>query len=100
MLFDPVTKRLVVEPGLRRRARPSSAISPNKKWIAFTEVRRGTTQIFLRPANGGEAIAMTGGNCNSSLPAWELDSKGIVFASDCGRGIGLTSLYRARLALK
>jgi Glycosyltransferase family 87 len=100
MLFDPVTKKLVAEAGLPRRARASSAISPDKKWIAFTELRRGTTQIFLRPANGGEAIAVTGGNCNSFLPAWELDSKGIIFASDCGRGIGLTSLYRARFEVK
>jgi hypothetical protein len=41
---------------------------------------------------------VAGGNCNSSLPAWELDSKAILFASDCGRAFGLPGLYRATIA--
>jgi Tol biopolymer transport system component len=38
---------------------------------------------------------LTGGNCNSSSPAWTLDSSSILFASDCGRAFGLPALYRA-----
>jgi hypothetical protein len=42
-------------------------------------------------------MLLTGGNCNSSSPAWALDSESILFASDCGRAFGLPALYRARL---
>jgi Tol biopolymer transport system component len=72
-------------------------VSPDGKWVAFTELVDGASRIFVRAAQSSHAIALTGGYCNSSAPAWNLDSSGIVFASDCGRGIGLPSLYRAQL---
>lgn len=115
MLLDPLSGRVSVLAGLplpdgrgsvptyfRRRAPkdhselapPRQTISPDGKWIVFT----CASQICLRAAVGGETIRLTGGNCNSYMPAWEPDSSGIVFASDCGRGLGLPALYRARVA--
>jgi Tol biopolymer transport system component len=76
----------------------TSVISPDGKWIAFTAAASGRKRILLRKLSEKNAIALTGGNCNSFAPAWDLDSRGIVFASDCGRGIGLPALYRARLS--
>jgi hypothetical protein len=37
---------------------------------------------------------------NSDSPAWELNSTAIVFASNCGRGIGLPALYRAEIGVR
>jgi hypothetical protein len=97
MLFNPVTKSLLAQSGSSERLRAPCPLSPNQRWIVCTELVGGSTQMFVRPAAGATATALTGGDCNSGSPAWELDSKGIIFASDCGRGIGLMSLYRARL---
>jgi Tol biopolymer transport system component len=66
--------------------------------MAFESARDGPTQIWLRDLPSGAERRLTGGNCNNSSPAWELDSKAILFASDCGRAFGLPALYRARLA--
>jgi hypothetical protein len=93
MLLDPLSGRVTLLAGLPL-APPAGTISPDKKWVAFA----CSSQICLRTAAGGEAVRITGGNCNSYMPAWEPDSSGIVFASDCGRGLGLPALYRARVA--
>jgi len=45
----------------------------------------------------GKLRLVAGGNCNNSSPAWEEDSHALIFASDCGRGIGMPVLYRANL---
>ena len=75
-----------------------SVISPNGKWEAFESAQNGPTQIWLRDLSSGQVKRLTGGNCNSSSPAWELDSKAVLFASDCGRAFGLPALYRAPVA--
>jgi hypothetical protein len=46
----------------------------------------------------GKLQLVAGGNCNNSSPAWEEDSHTLIFASDCGRGIGMPVLYRANLS--
>jgi hypothetical protein len=74
-----------------------AATSPDGRWTASTEMRHGSEQIWLRNTKGGSAVLLAGGNCNSFAPTWELDSKALVFASDCDRGIGLPALYRARV---
>lgn len=75
----------------------SSVTSPDGKCVAFTSATAGTTQIYLRKIGEAKLTRLTDGDCNSFAPAWELDSKAILFASDCGRGIGLPALYRAPL---
>jgi glycosyl transferase family 87/WD40 repeat protein len=97
MLLDLSTKKVTPAPPSAKSDAALSCVSPNGKWIVFTSNSKGSQQIFLRRANPGSPLQLTGGNCNSSSPAWELDSKAIVFASDCGRGIGLPALYRAKL---
>lgn len=97
MVFDPMTR--TVTPGLLPDSSgpTDSAVSPDGKWIAFETARAGPKQIWVRNVVSGKEEALTGGNCNSSSPAWELDSKAVIFASDCGRGIGLPALYRTRI---
>ena len=100
MAYDPTTRR--VAPGfLPDASKPTDSVtSPDGKWIAIETARGGPKQIWIRDVARGSEEALTGGNCNSWSPAWELDSRAVVFASDCGRGIGLPSLYRARMAVR
>jgi hypothetical protein len=104
MVFDPAKRRAVPQarpaatPASRPAGAANSATSWDGRWIAFERDQSGPRQIWLRNVASGTERQLTGGNCNSESPAWELDSKVIVFASDCGRGIGLPALYRAAIA--
>lgn len=96
MQFDPASGRATpasVRVGVRDA---DSALSPDRKWVAFTASVNDTKQVWLRYEATGKERALTDGRCNSWAPAWELDSKAIVFASDCGRALGLPALYRAQ----
>jgi Tol biopolymer transport system component len=73
-------------------------LSPDGKWMAFESRKAGPKQIWLRDMMNGKLQLVAGGNCNNSAPAWEKDSHALIFASDCGRGIGMPVLYRANLS--
>lgn len=73
------------------------AVSPDGNWLAFTLSRGGTRQIWLQNFGTGKLLQLTDGNCNSFSPTWEPDSRAVVFACDCQRGIGLPALFRARM---
>jgi Glycosyltransferase family 87 len=90
MAFDPAT----------RRSTPSILPAGVSRGAADSVRTEGAKQVWLRNAATGQEERLTGGNCNSAAPAWELDSSAIIFASDCGRGIGLPALYCARIANK
>lgn len=96
MRFDAASRTAIAgtPPG---RPEADAAISLDGKWVAFSSMRSGSKQIWIRNAASGEEKRLTSGNCNSLSPAWELDSSAILFASDCGRAMGLTTLYRASL---
>ena len=55
--------------------------SPDGKWIAFESTRGGTSQIYLLPADGGEARALTSLSTGASQPVWSADGKMIGFVS-------------------
>jgi hypothetical protein len=93
LLLDPATGR--TSPAGDGPSTP--ATSPDDRWRAFTVQQGGSKQVWVQPAGGGPATQITGGACNSFAPVWDLDSRSIVFASDCGRGLGLPALYRARV---
>jgi Tol biopolymer transport system component len=52
-------------------------------------------QIWLQDKVSGKTETVTGGDCNSSSPAWEEGSRTLIFASDCG-GLLSTFLKHAR----
>jgi len=101
LAFDPATRRVtpLAVPTATLASTPTSVglVSPDGRWIAFETDRDGPKQIWLQDAASGREVRVTGGHCNNTSPAWELDSSAIIFASDCGRGIGLPSLYRAKV---
>jgi glycosyl transferase family 87 len=100
MTFDPATRKTVELAGEVPRDWAHSVASPNGKWVAFERAQDGPIRIWLRDVPTGKERELTGGNCNSLAPAWELDSGSFIFASDCGRGFGLPALYRARVGEK
>jgi hypothetical protein len=71
------------------------AVSPEGGSLAFTRSSHGTEQIWVQNLQTGAARQLTGGECNSFSPAWEPASPALIFASDCGRGLGWPALYRA-----
>jgi Tol biopolymer transport system component len=97
MQFDPTTGKTTVQVAPVPVDTTKLVASPDGKWAVFTLTRNGPEQVWLRNLADGREMLLTGGNCNSSSPTWALDSKSIVFASDCDRAFGLPALYRARL---
>ncbi len=65
------------------------APSPDGKWIAFTSDRggHGSTQIYIMPAEGGEARQLTHepDSVRAATPGWAPDGKSILFISTRGR---------------
>ena len=68
------------------------AISPDGRWMAFSCEQGGSAQIHVMEWPGTGDLQVTSGDCNSISPAWAADSKRLVYATDCGRGLGLTAL--------
>ncbi len=87
----------VIEP-LNEIAGPARypTISPDGRRLAFSRRKGGSWQLILREFRTGSEQQLTDAPCNATLPSWG-DSHTLLYATDCGRGLGLTAL--ARLAL-
>jgi len=70
------------------------AASPDGRWLAFSQREHSTWQLWVRDRATGAERRLTASDCNSTAPAWYPDSKHLVYATDCGRGYGLTALCR------
>jgi hypothetical protein len=68
------------------------AISPDGRWLAFSCEHGGSWQLHAMDLQGNKEIQLSTGECNSVSPAWTTDSKRLIYATDCGRGLGLTAL--------
>lgn len=76
------------------------AWSPDGKRLAFSQQVRGNWQLRVLDLKSGVVSQTTDVPCNVIEPAWNLaDSEGdaLIVASDCGRGTGLTGLFRVQL---
>ena len=73
------------------------AVSPDRRWLAFSCEQAGSWQLHVMTLEGTQERQLTDADCNSFAPAWTTDSKRIVYATDCGRGLGLTALAEVRL---
>ena len=68
--------------------------SPDGRWIAFSSNRFGNLDVFVMPAQGGEAKQLTFNSSSDSVVGWSRDSKRVIFSS--ARGLlypGTPSLY-------
>jgi Glycosyltransferase family 87/WD40-like Beta Propeller Repeat len=69
------------------------AISPDGKRLAFSRRKWGAWQLMVRDlATGGEQ-QLTHTACNATMPSWE-DANTLLYATDCGRGFGLSAIAR------
>ena len=73
------------------------AIAPNGQLLAFTATHNGIRHVWIEDSKTRQASEITAGSCNSYAPAWQPDSRGLIFASDCDRGLGLPRLFRAKI---
>jgi hypothetical protein len=69
------------------------SVSADGSRIAYTASEMGGAEIWLRDLATGTDHRLTSGACNNTSPAWRVDSRHVVFASDCDRGVGLPALY-------
>src|SRR6202045_881357 len=70
-----------------------TAIPPGAKQVAWVEVTKGGSGIFISAATGGAPRRVTAGGQSESAVAWSPDSKQIAFLSDAGAKSGQTQLY-------
>jgi len=89
-------KTIVVDQGAEL-ARPS--ISQDRNTLLFASRKTGTWQIWARNLTQNRDVQLTTGRCNSVAPAWMPDSREIIFASDCRRGLFLPALQRMTLMM-
>jgi hypothetical protein len=73
------------------------AVSPDGRWLAFSELQGGNWHLWLRDLHNGQTSRLTHADCNNVEPSWESDSKTLVYASDCGRALWFTALCRRRI---
>jgi hypothetical protein len=68
------------------------AVSPDGQWLAYSRLEGGVWNLWV--TNLVTRFSNRIGNvpCNQITPSWGTDSKTIVYASDCGRGLFLTAL--------
>jgi hypothetical protein len=98
MQFDPLSRKTTPVVGSADVHPSNSALSPDGRRLAFTSDAGGSQHIFIKDVATSRVSRVTGGNCNNSEPAWDLSGRTIVFASDCGRAVGLSALYRVDVA--
>ncbi len=73
------------------------APSPDGHWLAYSRYDAGTWNLWLEDRTTGKQHAIAEVPCNQTQPSWESDSQTLLYASDCGRALGLTALCRRRV---
>jgi Tol biopolymer transport system component len=73
------------------------AVSPDGVWLAYSEEDQGSWQLSTLKLSTGEKRRLTNSDCNSVMPTWRDDSKKLIYATDCGRGLGLTALAELKV---
>jgi hypothetical protein len=73
------------------------SVSPDGHWLAFSELRGGNWNLWLRDLDNGQMHRFSHAPCNNIEPTWAADSQTLVYASDCGRALWFTALCRRRI---
>lgn len=73
------------------------AISPDEQWVAFSRREAGFWQLVIHNLHDGSEQQLTRGHCEAITPSWISDTS-LLYATDCGRGIGLTAIARINLS--
>ena len=70
-----------------------AAISPDGTRLAFSRLVNGSWHLVVRELATRTEQQLTHASCNAISPSWE-SSKVLLYATDCGRGLGLSALAR------
>src|SRR5262252_8997015 len=90
-------RAITVDDAFQVKAVDDPQISADGAWVAYTvetsslKEDKSRTRVWIAPAAGGDAIAMTAENESSTHPRWSPDGKYLAFLS--GRNEGKTQVY-------
>jgi hypothetical protein len=73
------------------------ALSPNGRWLAYSRFDHGAWNLWLRNQTTGATRRVSDVPCNQIEPAWENDSKTLLYGTDCGRSLWFTAVARRRV---
>jgi hypothetical protein len=73
------------------------ALSPDGNWMAYSHLDHGMWNLWLHDERTGAIRRIANVPCNQIQPSWESDSKTLLYAVDCGRGLWLTAVARRRV---
>jgi hypothetical protein len=73
------------------------ALSPDGAWMAYSHLDRGVWNLWLRDQRSGITRRIADIPCNQLQPAWEDDSKTLLYGADCGRSLWFTAISRRRV---
>jgi len=83
-----------------RRETIDAAVSPDGRWLAYTEERPNYhRRLVLHEFDGGEDLVVTTGDADASAPAFSRDGKYLFFAASTNSGplqVGLNMTSRER----
>ena len=72
------------------------SVSPDGKRLAFSRREHGFWHLLIREFATGREQQLTHASCNAVSPSWE-NSSTLLYATDCGRGVGLSAIARVVL---
>jgi Glycosyltransferase family 87/WD40-like Beta Propeller Repeat len=73
------------------------ALSPDGRWMAYSHLERGMWNLWVRDQTTGVTRRIADVPCNQIQPAWESDSKTLLYGTDCGRSLWFTAVARRRV---
>lgn len=73
------------------------ALSPDGRWMAYSRLDHGSWNLWLRDQSTGATRRIADLPCNQIQPAWEEDSKTLLYSTDCGRSLWFTVISRRRV---
>jgi Tol biopolymer transport system component len=73
------------------------ALSPDGAWMAYSRLEHGVWNLWLRDQRSGATRRIANVPCNQMQPAWENDSRTLLYGTDCGRSLWFTAVARRRV---
>ena len=73
------------------------ALSPDGRWLAYSRLDLGVWNLWVREQATGATRRVADVPCNQIQPAWESDSKTLLYSTDCGRSLWFTAISRRRV---
>lgn len=73
------------------------ALSPDGRWMAYSRLDHGAWNLWLRDERTGATRRIANEPCNQIQPAWENDSKTLLYSTDCGRSLWFTAVSQRKV---